>query len=313
MSDLLRQALALHLLPSIGPGTFSKLWQHWPSYVSIFSASEKDLAKILSQEALSLFNQFKLAKGDLASQVEKELALCEQHDIEVVHMEHKHYPALLKQSPCPPSLLYIRGNVEALSLPQIAIVGARKASPTACELAAEFAAQLASSGFVVTSGLALGIDGQAHQGALYAASKPSGLAQGAATIAVLGSGLLSIYPQRHRLLAENIVQQGGALVSELALTKKAMSYHFPQRNRIIVGLSVATLVIEAALKSGSLISARLALEQDREVFAVPGSVRNENSRGCHALIKQGAALVESAQDVIDALAHWQAWFQQQLF
>ncbi|HLD84182.1 MAG TPA: DNA-processing protein DprA, partial [Coxiellaceae bacterium] len=180
-----------------------------------------------------------------------------------------------------------------LATPQIAMVGSRNPSPIGLELAREFAFDFATVGLCVTSGLALGIDGASHEGALKANGK---------TIAVLGAGLHHIYPQRHVKLSEKIATHG-ALVSEFPLQIAPMSKNFPRRNRIVSGLSLGTLVVEAALKSGSLITAHYALEQNRDVFAIPGSVRNATSSGCLSLIQQGAACVICADDVLKALSY----------
>lgn len=210
------------------------------------------------------------------------------------------YPPLLKQIADPPILLYVRGDVSLLSQPQLAIVGSRNASKSGGLIASDFAHYLASVGLVVTSGLASGIDKAAHQGALSALNAQANQSSGT-TIAVVATGLDRVYPAANRDLARQIAESG-AMVSEYPLGTKPLAYHFPQRNRIISGLSLGTLVVEAALKSGSLITARLALEQDREVFAVPGSINNPQVKGCHQLIRQGAKLVESGEDVLEELS-----------
>ncbi len=201
------------------------------------------------------------------------------------------YPQALMHTADPPLLLYAMGEVAALSAPAIAIVGSRKATPQGLANARQFARALGDAGHVIVSGLALGIDAAAHEGAL--------LGQGS-TVAVVGTGLDQIYPRRHQGLAARI-EARGALVSEFAPGTPALAENFPQRNRIIAGLSLGTLVVEAALRSGSLITARLASEAGREVYALPGSIHAEQSRGCHALLRQGALLVESAQDILDDL------------
>ncbi|HSQ70289.1 MAG TPA: DNA-processing protein DprA [Steroidobacteraceae bacterium] len=197
------------------------------------------------------------------------------------------YPALLATIPDPPVVLFIEGEPIALSLPQLAIVGARNPTALGRDTAVRFAGHLARAGLVITSGLALGIDAASHLGALRA---------GGRTVAVLGSGLDVIYPRENHQLALDIAASG-TLVSELPTGTPPLRQHFPRRNRIISGLSVGTLVVEAALHSGSLITARLAGEQGREVFAIPGSIHNTLARGCHRLIRQGAKLVESADDI----------------
>jgi DNA processing protein len=203
------------------------------------------------------------------------------------------YPALLKEIPDPPLLLYVSGDPEVLHLPQLAIVGSRSASRSGISLSGAFARDLAAAGITVTSGLARGIDGAAHAAAV-ALSKP--------TVAVLGSGLMNIYPRQHQALAAEIIEQGGALVSEYPLEMPPLAHNFPRRNRIISGLSAGVLVVEAARRSGSLITARLALEQGREVFALPGALNNPQSHGCHDLIREGATLIETSAQIIEPLA-----------
>ncbi len=202
------------------------------------------------------------------------------------------YPPELLQMADPPLMLYVQGDLGALHHPRrLAIVGSRNPTPQGEAHARQFAHALGAADVCVVSGLALGIDGAAHEGALDA---------GAPTIAVVGTGLDRVYPQRHLALAHRIGAQG-AIVSEYALGTPPLAAHFPQRNRIIAGLSQGTLVVEAALQSGSLITARLAAEQGREVFAIPGSIHSPQARGCHALIRQGAKLVESVQDILEDL------------
>lgn len=210
----------------------------------------------------------------------------------VLTLGDAHYPPLLLQMADPPLMLYVIGQLEALHQPnKIAIVGSRNPTPQGQINAQQFATALGEAGLCVVSGLALGVDGAAHEGAL---------AGGAQTIAVVGTGLDRVYPKRHLDLAHRIAAQG-AIVSEYPLGTPPLPAHFPQRNRIIAGLAQGTLVVEAAVASGSLITARLASEMGREVFAIPGSIHAPQSRGCHALIRQGAKLVESAQDVLEDL------------
>ncbi|MEM7540237.1 MAG: DNA-processing protein DprA [Pseudomonadota bacterium] len=201
------------------------------------------------------------------------------------------YPLALRNIPVPPTLLFVSGNYRALKRPQIAIVGSRKCTRTGAHIAQRLASAVVAQDVAVTSGLALGIDGAAHDGALSNAG---------ATIAVLGNGLARVYPQRHRALAERIGDKG-ALVSEFPLSAAPLPFHFPRRNRIISGLSQGVVVVQATLKSGSLGTARHAIEQGRDVFAVPGPVWSKQHAGCHALIKQGAKLIECAADVFEDL------------
>jgi DNA processing protein len=216
-------------------------------------------------------------------------------DRHVVTLGDPDYPSRLLQIADPPLLLYVQGDPALLSAPSVAIVGSRNATPQGADTARAFAMELSRAGFAIVSGLALGIDAAAHEGAL------DGRAQGGAgTLAVVGTGLDRVYPSRHRELAHRIAATG-ALASEFAPGMPPLAENFPQRNRLIAGLALGTVVVEAALQSGSLITARLAAEAGREVFAVPGSIRSQLSRGCHALIRQGAMLVESAAEIAAAL------------
>lgn len=227
----------------------------------------------------------------------------ESPDNHLVTVDDPAYPPLLREAADHPLYLYVRGDPAVLVRPMIAIVGSRNSTVYGREIAFRLGVELASKGFVVCSGLASGIDTQAHRAALKA---------GVPTLAVLGNGLYDVYPPANRGLAAQIVAPGpaqGALVSELALDARPISSHFPSRNRIISGLSLGVCVVEATMRSGSLITARLALQQNREVFAVPGSVNSNRSRGCHELLRQGAVLVESADDI---LAHVETLYRGQL-
>ncbi len=222
---------------------------------------------------------------------DKEKQWLEKTENRIIESDSDDYPELLREIPGPPALLYIVGNAEALHMPALSIVGSRNPSRGGKENAYEFAKHLGRSGFCIVSGLAQGIDTAAHEGAL---------AAGAMTVAFLGHGIDRVYPSVNRDLAHRI-SQNGTLVSEYPLGSPPRREHFPQRNRLISGLSLGTLVVEAARRSGSLITARLAGEQGREVFAIPGSIHNPLSRGCHQLIKQGAKLVETADDIVSEL------------
>ena len=217
---------------------------------------------------------------------------CQHHQIGVMTMADPDYPASLRHIHDAPLVLYVKGDRSLLDKPQVGIVGSRNASRAGLEHARAFAGALGLEGLLVTSGLALGVDGAAHAGALDA---------GFPTVAVIGNGIDRPYPHRHRRLADRVVSHG-LLVSEYPPGTEARPAHFPQRNRIISGLSRGILVVEAGLKSGSLITARLALEQGREVFAIPGSIHNPLARGCHELIRQGAVLVETVADICNEFA-----------
>jgi DNA processing protein len=226
--------------------------------------------------------------GDLDEQISVWLDAADHH---IIDAESGDMPELLRQIPDPPTLLYAVGNRDALHLPALAVVGSRNPTSGGMQNAYEFSKHMARSGFCIVSGLAQGIDTAAHQGALDA---------GAKTVAFLGHGIDRVYPAENRELAHRIAEQG-VLCSEYPLGSPPRREHFPQRNRLISGLSLGTLVVEAARRSGSLISARLAAEQGREIFAIPGSIHNPLSRGCHQLIKQGAKLVECAEDIVSEL------------
>ena len=209
----------------------------------------------------------------------------------VVTLADGDYPQQLLQTPDPPALLYLRGRRELLARASLAVVGSRNATPQGISNAEQFARAFSAAGLTIVSGLALGIDAAAHRGGLDGAGS---------TIAVLGTGADIVYPQRNQALAERIAREG-LIVSEFPLGTPPHANNFPRRNRVISGLSRGCLVVEAALASGSLITARLAADQGREVFAIPGSIHSPHSKGCHALIKQGAKLVESAQDLLQEL------------
>ncbi|ALG68479.2 DNA-protecting protein DprA [Beggiatoa leptomitoformis] len=223
--------------------------------------------------------------------IEKDLHWLSLENNHLVTLNDPHYPHRLCEIHDPPPILFVHGDYTLLSSQQVAMVGTRNPSPLGKEIAYDFAKNLSQAGFTITSGLAMGIDAYSHQGALAATGR---------TIAVAGTGLDRVYPAQNRELAHQIAQTG-ALISELPPGTPAKNQHFPRRNRIISGLSIGTLVVEASLRSGSLITARQAVEQGRDVFAIPGSIHNPLAKGCHALIKEGAKLVETAADVMEEL------------
>jgi DNA processing protein len=231
-----------------------------------------------------------MAEADPAA-VEAGLAWLEQPNHRLVTLADAEYPRQLLEIPDPPTVLYVLGNSALLARPALAVVGTRHPTRRGAEDAEAFAHALSEAGLTIVSGLALGIDAAAHRGGLRGASS---------SVAVVGTGLDRVYPARHRDLARELAASG-VLVSEFPLGTPPLPGNFPRRNRIISGLARGCLVIEAALDSGSLITARLALEQARDVFSLPGSIHSPQSKGCHWLIKQGAKLVESAQDVLDEL------------
>ena len=282
--------LALLHAPGVGPVTFLALLDHYPTPRALFDAEPGQwVASRISAATVEY-----LRNPDWAS-VEKDLAWLAQPDNHIITLHDPAYPARLKQIADAPPLLFVHGQPGALAQPQLAIVGSRNPSAGGKEIARDFARHLASAGLTITSGLALGIDAASHQGALDAHGDARG-----ATVAVTGTGLDRVYPARHRDLAHRIAERG-ALVSEFPPGTPPLPENFPRRNRIISGLSVGVLVVEAALQSGSLITARLAGDQGREVFAIPGSIHNPLARGCHALIRQGAKLVENVHDILEEL------------
>jgi len=222
--------------------------------------------------------------------IDKEIEWSEKNNHYLITLKNNHYPALLKEISSPPVVLFVHGNINLLNQMQIAIVGSRNPTYYGTESAHFFSNQLAQFGFVITSGLAMGIDTASHQGALKKGE----------TIAVLGNGLNSIYPKSNQKIAEKIIERG-AIVSEFPLFEEPKKENFPRRNRIISGLSLGVFVIEAAQKSGSLITAKYAIEQGREVFALPGSIRSSLSKGCHELIREGAILVDNVNKIIEEL------------
>lgn len=288
-SDSLIAHLILLNFPGIGCARFWQLKEHFGSPAIFLNTPAEKIKNILPEQTYEEFRNFQANPHSKIKQAEQTLEQLKVLSIHLISVEDKRYPALLKTTHQPPPLLYAQGNVENLSLPQLAIIGSRNPSSSGRENAFRFARELTKTGFAITSGLAIGIDGAAHQGAL---AENNGK-----TIAVLGSGIDKIYPRRHQALAAKILDSDGTLLSEFPMSTDPHASHFPRRNRIISGLSLGVLVIEAAIKSGSLITARFAMQQGREVFALPGSIHNPLSRGCHSLIKDGATLVENVQDI----------------
>ena len=275
-------------VPGVGGQAILHLLEHFEPD-QVFNASRASLRALGFSENIV----DSLQKPDWAW-VDQDMEWLAQPENHALTLYDDGYPSQLKEISNPPPVLFVKGHVDLLGEPQIAMVGSRNPSPVGINTAIEFAQALAAAGFVITSGMALGIDAASHQGALNVNGR---------TIAVAGTGLDRVYPARHKQLATQIVEHG-ALVSEFSPGTTAKANHFPRRNRIISGLSIGLLVVEAAQQSGSLISARLALEQNREVFAIPGSIHNPLARGCNALIRQGAKLVETAQDIFEELGQY---------
>ncbi|MFV8782881.1 DNA-processing protein DprA [Microbulbifer sp. SA54] len=292
--DALTATLALMRLEGLGPALYWRLLEQFGSAAAALEQSPTHFSRKLPARACAQLAEYQRQglDSELAQWAQEERHRCDTQAVHLLAWDSDGYPALLKEIHRPPPLLYVRGSVDALALPQIAVVGGRRASQAGLDNAHAFSADLAAAGFAVTSGLALGVDAAAHAGALKVAGN---------TIAVLGTGVDRLYPRRNGKLAAEILQAGGAIVSELPLGTAPEAGNFPRRNRIISGLSLGVLLVEAAVRSGSLITARLALEQNREVFAIPGSIHNPLARGCHHMIKQGAALVEASSDIVAQL------------
>lgn len=282
--------LTLFYTPYIGSKRFKQLIDYFGSAKAALTAPnfEWQTAGI----PISVI-QYRQSKQQIKVSQALNWAQSPQQSIITFHDER--YPALLKEIYDPPMILFIKGEIKTLSTPQIAIVGARKPTQEGLYNSDLFATELAAAGLTITSGLALGIDQAAHHAAVKL-ERP--------TIAVLGTGLYEIYPKSHKALSQKILHHEGALVSEYPLDQPPKPQNFPRRNRIIAGLSLGTLVVEATLKSGSLITARLSMEENREVFAIPGSIHQPQSRGCHQLLREGAILVESTMDVRAGLSGW---------
>jgi len=279
--------LQLTLAPGLGAATVRKLLSQFGLPEKVVGASRAELARFASDEALQALHSDAVAKA-----VEGALAWLQQPGNAIVTLADTAYPRLLLEISDPPAVLYCRGRTDLLNRPALALVGSRNATAQGSSNAEQFARSFSTAGLTIVSGLAQGIDAAAHRG---------GLAGKGSTIAVLGTGVDITYPHANAALGAEIAANG-LLLSEFPLGTKALAHNFPRRNRLISGLAQGCLVIEAALASGSLITARSAAEQGREVFAVPGSIHSPLSKGCHALIKSGAKLAESAEDVLSELS-----------
>ena len=278
--------LSLNQMPGLGNAGVCQLLAKFGSPDAIFSASISQLREIVDDEIARKIN-----RGVDIEAITPTLDWLKKDNAHIVTLADNTYPKKLLEISNPPVVLYAIGNLHWLNHPSIAMVGSRSATPQGEKNAEDFAMSLCNHGLCVVSGMALGIDGAAHRGAL----KANG-----ATIAVVGTGLDIVYPARHRDLAHKIAERG-LIISEFSLGTPSKAQNFPRRNRLISGLSLGCLVVEANIDSGSLITARLATEQGREVFAIPGSIHSPVSKGCHQLIKQGAKLVETTQDILEEL------------
>ncbi|MCF8024278.1 MAG: DNA-processing protein DprA [Desulfobacteraceae bacterium] len=292
VSSPLRQRLdawiALRKIPGVGPLMFKRLVDRFGSPEKVFAANRRELCKI---EGLSGKIFHAILGTDFSGAAEKEIAFCRHNGCRIITFQDEEYPYRLARIPDPPPYVYAFGR-DFSKDPSVAVVGTRSPTRYGISMARRLSADLSAMGFVIISGMALGIDSAAHVGALDAGGK---------TVAVLGSGISVIYPRQNRGLYYRIAENG-TIISELPVHEPPNAYNFPARNRIISGMSLGTVVVEAASKSGSLITARLAAEQGREVFAVPGNINSYKSTGTHDLLKQGAKLVERAEDVVEELA-----------
>jgi len=286
-TEALKFWLALVRIPSLGSIRIHRLLNVFSTPEAIFSEAGSATSRLKLTDKVRSY-----LRSPPWHEVDRDLKWLQQPNRHLITCSDPRFPRRLSHIPDPPVLLYVQGNADLLSSMQLAIVGSRNPSPAGRSNARRFARFLSASGITITSGLAIGIDGAAHEGALE---------ELAGTIAVTGTGLERIYPRCHLELARRIAERG-ALVSEFPIGTPVRRGHFPRRNRIISGLTLGTLVVEAARGSGSLITASAAADQGREVFAIPGSIHNPLTRGCHQLIRQGAKLVETARDIIEELA-----------
>lgn len=281
-------SVAIHNAKGIGAKRYSELLKYFGSATAA--------VKNISHGDSGKFNLPDTAIKEISNpdwnKIEEDLKWCEDNNHHIILIDQPQYPNRLRQINSAPPLIYVRGNPELLHLPQLAMVGSRNPSSGGKRTAFEFAKALSESGITITSGLASGIDGECHKGAL------EGIG---GTVAVIATGIDRIYPASNKNIAHKISDHG-AIVSEFPIGTSPKAENFPRRNRIISGLSLGTIVVEAALKSGSLITAKYAYEQNREVFAIPGSIHNPLSKGCHSLIKQGAKLIETTADILNEIA-----------
>ena len=288
MNESKRAALLLNMVSGVGPRIFSRLLEAFGSAEAVFGASSSDLQKVPGVGP-------SLAKAILTApqqiEIDQEIEDCARHDVRLLMIGDEDYPIELALIHDPPTVLYCKGSLLPTDRLAIAMVGSRHITDYGVKVANQFGRGLARAGFCVVSGLARGVDAASHRAAL---------AGGGRTIAVLGSGLLNMYPPEHAELAREIANQG-AVLSEVPLHRPPHAGAFPQRNRIVSGLSLGVLVIEAGSKSGALITARHAMEQNRDVFAIPGRIDSRGSHGCHDLIRDGAMLVQDVEDILDEL------------
>jgi len=291
---MLKAWLRLSLTPKLGPIQGQRLLNHFANPLAIEQCSASELAALVPK---TLCEGLLFARGPtVTQQIDEAMAWASATDQVILTPDQANYPALLKHTADAPMVLYAKGQLSRLAQPALAIVGARNATPDGWDHAHAFSRCLAEQGWCVVSGLAHGIDAAAHQGAIAAGASHGG------TIAVFGTGADLVYPRNHMGLVKQLLDADGLILSEFALGTPARPQHFPRRNRIVAGLARGVLVVEAALKSGSLLTAKFAVELDREVFAIPGSIHSPLSRGPHALIQEGAKLVECGADILNELS-----------
>lgn len=279
--------LLLLKTPKLGIRTFYKVLKYFESPEQVFTAS----TTIRRESGLFKKPMLEYLNAPDKSSVSADLDWQKQDNCHIITLIDKNYPPQLKATADPPPILFVRGDPACLSKPQIAIVGSRNPTTAGSKNAHNFAAELAAAGLIITSGMASGVDADAHLGALEAGGK---------TIAVCGTGLDRVYPSQHKVLAHQISTKG-CLVSEFLLGTAPIAKNFPRRNRVISALSLGTLVVEASIRSGTMVTAKFAAEQGREVFAIPSAISNPLAKGCHQLIKQGAKLVEDTADITTEL------------
>lgn len=293
-TEMLKAWLRLSLTPGLGPIQGQRLLNLFPNPLAVDQCSASQLAARVPK---ALCEGLLFARGPLISkQIDEAVEWASAADQAILTPDQASYPTLLKHTADAPLVLYAKGQLKRLAQPALAIVGARNGTPDGLEHAREFAHRLAEQGWCVVSGLAHGIDAAAHRGAIDAG------ATGGGTIAVFGTGADLVYPRNHAPLVKLLLETEGLILSEFSLGTPARPHHFPRRNRIVAGLSRGVLVVEAAIKSGSLLTAKFAVDLDREVFAIPGSIHSPLSRGPHALIQDGAKLVESGADILSELS-----------
>ncbi|ELA09156.1 DNA processing protein [Moraxella macacae 0408225] len=298
--------LTLWQLTSMSLSGFSKLINHFHTAKQALQAKHSDWQHLnLHKSHLQRFDEF-IKNQRQSAFLQTTLQQLQSGEYGVIFADNPQFPPLLKEIYDPPPLLFFQGNVQALSMPQLAIVGSRKLTAHAQKIAFDMAQFLAYEGLWITSGLAEGVDRQAHLGAL----TQNNVTKQGRTVAVLGTGIQLCYPRQHLALKQQIIKTGGCVISELLPDIPPHNHNFPRRNRLVAGLSLGALVVEAQLQSGSLITARLSNEQGKQVFAIPSHIDNENAKGCHQLIREGATLIDHPAQILEDLAMFQSPFSQ---